>query len=66
MDSLQQMEWIKKPTNLIKTYDSHIPLYSFKLYLTGFPMLGMTVNKVITYVTIQWKAILYLLRITEI
>jgi hypothetical protein len=26
----------------------------------------MTVNKVITYVTIQWKAILCLLRITEI
>ena len=29
-------------------------------------MLDMTVNKVITYVTIQWKAMLYLLRITEI
>ena len=32
---------------------------TIKLYLTGCKILGMTLDKVIVYVTIQWKAIRY-------
>ena len=36
------------------------------MYLTGFQSLGMTADKVVVYVTIQWKVIIYSSQITKI